>query len=190
VLGTVDDAVLVGLARRGSQLAWNELVRRFGGLIAALARHHRLSDSDAADVAQQTWMQLHRHIAELRQPEKVAGWLATTARHECLRVIASHREQPIDPVSVDTWPMPGSDPLNEVLRLEREQVVRTAVHQLPEGPRRLLELLTWEERSYVYVSQAMSITIGSVGPIRGRTLRRLARQPELAALGVDARTTA
>src|SRR5215510_696834 len=100
-LRVVDDAGVVALASRGSQIAWDELVRRFGGLLAAVARSHRLGPADAADIAQATWLKLYRHIGDLREPQRVAAWLATTARRECLRLVTSRREHPVDPVSTD-----------------------------------------------------------------------------------------
>jgi len=91
-LAAVDDAALVGLVQRGSQIAWDELVRRFTGLVAAVARSHGMSAHDAADVAQITWLQLYRHVGGLRRPERIAGWLATTARRECLRIIGESHD--------------------------------------------------------------------------------------------------
>jgi RNA polymerase sigma factor (sigma-70 family) len=181
-LKAVDDSALVGLARRGSQIAWDELVQRFGRLILAVARRHRLSPADSADVAQVTWMQLYRHLDDLRQPERVASWLATTARHECLRIVTSGREQPAGPSDVEDWPVPGSDPLDEVLLTERRALVHGAMDKIPEGSRRFLELLVWEERSYQEISDATGMAVGSIGPTRERVLRRLARKPEIAGL--------
>lgn len=181
-LGAVDDAGLVALAQRGSQLAWDEIVRRFGELLAAIARQHRLSEADSADVAQLTWVQLFRHLGDLRQPEKLAHWLATTARHECLRVLESSRKQPVDPMGADARPSPGSDPLESVLVAERRRALRDAVDRMPARSRRLLELLVWERQSYKEVSATMGMAIGSIGPSRDRALRRLASQPDVARL--------
>jgi RNA polymerase sigma factor (sigma-70 family) len=184
-LAAVDDAGLVTLARRGSQLAWDEIVHRFSDLLAAIARQHRLSEADSADVAQITWVQLFRHLGDLRRPEKLAYWLATTARHECLRVLGSSREQPVDPTGADAWPSSGTDPLESVLVAECRRAVRDAVDRMPSHSRRLLELLVWERRSYTEVAATMAMAVGSVGPTRGRALRRLASQPDVVRLVAD-----
>ncbi|HZG95557.1 MAG TPA: sigma-70 family RNA polymerase sigma factor, partial [Mycobacteriales bacterium] len=78
---------LVRAAADGDQRAWNALVDRFSRLVWAVARQHRLSEADAGDVAQATWLRLVENLASLREPEAVGGWLATTARREALRVI-------------------------------------------------------------------------------------------------------
>ena len=78
---------LVRAAAEGDQQAWDALVDRFAGLVWAIARAHRLSPADAADVSQTTWLRLVEHLGRIRDPERVGAWLAATARHECLRVI-------------------------------------------------------------------------------------------------------
>ena len=84
--------------RGGVVAAWNAIVDRFAGLVWGVARRHRLSASDAADVSQTTWLRLVEHIDRIQDPERVGGWLATTARHEALRVLRiSNRELPSDP---------------------------------------------------------------------------------------------
>src|SRR5207248_5752017 len=80
-------AELVGAAIAGDAAAWNELVERFAGLVWAIARRHRLSAADAADVSQTTWLRLVEHLERIQQPERIGAWLATTARHESLRVL-------------------------------------------------------------------------------------------------------
>src|SRR4051812_49665265 len=78
---------LVHAAADGDQEAWDALVDRFAGLVWSIARAHRLSATDAADVAQTTWLRLVEHLGRIREPEKVGPWLAATARNECLRTL-------------------------------------------------------------------------------------------------------
>ena len=57
-------------------------------LVWGVARAHRLGDADAADVFQTTWLRLRRAAGRHPQSRAAsAAWLATTARHECLRVL-------------------------------------------------------------------------------------------------------
>jgi RNA polymerase sigma factor (sigma-70 family) len=82
-----DLAELVGAASGGDQQAWEGLVHRFGGLVWSVARAHGLSAADAADVSQTAWLRLVEHLDRIRDPERVGTWLASTARHEALRVL-------------------------------------------------------------------------------------------------------
>ena len=95
-------------AGAGDQAAWNAIVERFRGLVWATARAHRLSHADAADVAQTTWLRLVEHLDRIRDAERLGGWLATTARNECLRCIRLHgRELPSD--EADVFESPDDD---------------------------------------------------------------------------------
>src|SRR3954464_3870215 len=82
--GTVAD--LVGRAARGDRGAWEALVDEFAGVVWKATRVYRLSEADAADVFQATWLCLLEHIDDLQDPARLAGWLATTARRKALRV--------------------------------------------------------------------------------------------------------
>src|SRR5215831_13070195 len=84
---------LVDQASAGDSDAWDELVDRFSGMVWAVARGHGLSSADAADVSQTTWLRLVEHLDRIREPERVGAWLATTARHECLRHVRAWRRE-------------------------------------------------------------------------------------------------
>ncbi len=85
---------LVTRAANGDQLAWDALVERYAPLIWSICRRHRLDDADADDVGQSVWLHLVNHLSNLRDPAALPGWLATTARRECGRVRAGHRDHP------------------------------------------------------------------------------------------------
>jgi hypothetical protein len=75
-----DDLVprLVRAAADGDARAWGQLVDRFDGLLWSICRGYRLTDEDAADAVQLTWLRLLEHLSRIRDPERLAGWLATT----------------------------------------------------------------------------------------------------------------
>ncbi|MDQ4020382.1 MAG: hypothetical protein M3257_01845 [Actinomycetota bacterium] len=49
-------------------------------------RSFRLQEADALDAVQMTWLRLAENAHRVQFPEKLGGWLATTARRECLRI--------------------------------------------------------------------------------------------------------
>ncbi|MET0910978.1 MAG: sigma-70 family RNA polymerase sigma factor, partial [Ilumatobacteraceae bacterium] len=71
----------------GDERAWDEVVDRFAGLVWSVARSYRLSSAATDDVVQTVWLRLAEHCGRIRQPERLASWLATTTRNEALRVI-------------------------------------------------------------------------------------------------------
>src|SRR3954447_26158675 len=78
---------LLDRARQGDQLAWRHLVEEYDGLVRSVARSFRLQAEDVHDVAQTTWLRLVQHLHNIREPERLAGWLSVTASHESLSVL-------------------------------------------------------------------------------------------------------
>src|SRR4051794_32658202 len=87
-VGNSDDvSALLAAAAAGSQVAWNEIVSRYTNLLWAIGRTHRLDTATINDVIQTTWLRLIENLGRIHDPARLAGWLATTARRECLSVL-------------------------------------------------------------------------------------------------------
>ncbi len=179
-LPDADSGVLLRAAARGDERSWNVLVDRYSGLVWAIARNHRLSAADSDEVFQTTWLRLVEHAARLQDPAKVGGWLATTARHESLRMLRrSGRQIAMGddlPEPPDHAPAPDAD----LLRSERDESLWSAFARLPERDQKLLRLLTADPApSYEEIGAALDMPVGSIGPTRARCLERLRREAEL-----------
>jgi RNA polymerase sigma factor (sigma-70 family) len=174
--GAVDVAVLVRRAAAGDRSAWEGLVDQYGRLIWAMTRDFRLPESDAADVFQATWLRLLEHIDRLEYPERVGSWIATTARHECLRSVAARKRVVLvhDDTALSGVLGHGPDADERLLAEERALEVRDALTHLPSRWQRLLELLMADPpASYAEISDQLGLPVGSIGPTRGRCLERL-----------------
>jgi RNA polymerase sigma factor (sigma-70 family) len=156
--------------------AWNELVRRFAGLVAFVIRHYRLSGADAQDVSQLVWLRLVEHLAGIREPAALPGWLATTTRHECERFLrVNGRSVAVDPVTMRLTDPGGGPDVDEVLlAAERRQALRDGLRELAPQQRELLLMLTADPPyAYAEISRILGIPIGSIGPTRSRVLGKL-----------------
>jgi RNA polymerase sigma factor (sigma-70 family) len=174
---------LVRAAASGDQTAWEAIVDRFSGLVWATARAHRLSHADASDVAQTTWLRLVEHLDRIREPERLGAWLATTARHESLRVIRQgKRENPTD--DADLFEAPSDETVDRMLvDPGRDSALWRAFAALSERCKALLRLLVSdEEPSYEEIGAALGMPVGAIGPTRMRCLERLRGSVELRGL--------
>src|SRR3712207_9243871 len=79
--------MLVHRAAEGDPVAWDAIVDEYAGLLWSVVRGFRLNEAQAADAVQTTWLRLVEHVADLREPQHLAGWLKTTASRVCLQVI-------------------------------------------------------------------------------------------------------
>jgi RNA polymerase sigma factor (sigma-70 family) len=165
-------------------VAWSRLVDRFSGLVWSVARSHRLSQADAADVAQTTWLHLVEHLDRLQRPDAVGAWLATTARRESLRVLRINaRLPPSEQVPEKVDPAPPA--AVSLIAAERDEALWAAFAELPERCRTLLRMLIADPPpSYEEIGEILGMPIGSIGPTRIRCLARL--RNEVGAVGITA----
>ena len=145
-----DVGSLVRAAASGERAAWTALVERFSGLVWATARGHRLGVADAEDVYQTTWLRLAEHIGRIKDPDRVGGWLATTARHEALRALrVGRRVTPTDEVETLAYDVDQDSPESALLASEdaadragRVRQLWTAFERLSGRCRELLRVLS------------------------------------------------
>jgi RNA polymerase sigma factor (sigma-70 family) len=176
---------LVHAACAGDPQAWQEIVRRYRGMVGKVARSYRLSEADTADVLQNTWLRAFERIDTVREPERLSGWLATTARRECLAVLRRTGREVPDGLFEAHVSGSATCPETVVLSRETRGMVARAVAQLPQRRRTLVRaLFADDDVHYSDISQALDLPPGSIGPTRGRVLRTLRRSLEH--VGVDA----
>ncbi|MBM7770539.1 RNA polymerase sigma factor (sigma-70 family) [Actinokineospora baliensis] len=174
---------LLHAALDGDQTAWRALVTRYAPLVWQVARAHRLTLADAADVSQHTWITLAEKAGSIRAPERLAAWLTTTARRECLRVISA-RPREISTDRID-WIVTREDhgPEASVLRSDRDDLLWRAFEQLTQRCRQLLGLMAFApELSYAQLARAAGVANASVSTTRSRCLDVMRRK--LAILGL------
>jgi RNA polymerase sigma factor (sigma-70 family) len=172
---SVDVGDLLKRVTAGDQRAWDEIVDGFGGLVWSVARSYRLG-ALTDDVVQTVWLRLAEHSDRIREPDRLASWLATTTRNEALRV----SKQQSRAVSLGDLPE-ASD--NTVLSLDDLVTdddtldhVLVAFRQLPEKDQHLLRLLcTVPPLDYATIAEMLGRSVGSIGPSRDRSLRKLRR---------------
>ncbi len=162
-------------ARDGDQASWDAIVAEFSSLLWAIARSHRLDRHLAADVVQGTWLKLVDNLDTIREPGALPGWLSTTCRRECLRVLRREgRSIAAEPDHLDRIDPFVEDVDADLIRDERARVLWRALGQLRDACQRLLRILMADPApGYDEVSEMLDIPIGSIGPTRGRCLAQL-----------------
>jgi RNA polymerase sigma factor (sigma-70 family) len=178
--------MLVRAAAAGNEDAWEGLVNEFSPLVLGVARAHRLTEADASDVAQTTWLRLVEHLERIQDPDRIGGWLATTAWRESMRVKRRATKQ----IVTDHLPEPSSedDVAQRLVTAERDAAVREAFHRLQGRDQALLRLLVSDPApSYEQIGAILDMPVGSIGPTRARSLTRLRREAALVGLTQERR---
>jgi RNA polymerase sigma factor (sigma-70 family) len=184
-----DDPVVIDLvarARSGDIRAWDALVDRYAPLIWSICRQYRLGRADAEDVGQSVWLRLVDRLDQIREPAALPGWLATTTRRECGRLVRAARGPHAALYTLDTETIADEQAgpaEQDLFAAERHTALRQAFADLPPDGQQLIAMLLADPPvPYAQISARLGIPIGSIGPTRRRCLDKMRRHPAIAAL--------
>jgi RNA polymerase sigma factor (sigma-70 family) len=161
--------------RDGDPAAWKKIVYRYGKLVSTTVRSFRLQEADALDAVQMTWLRLAENAHRVQFPEKLGGWLATTARRECLRILRQAKPAPdLTNMTPETVAEPSVGPEQRVVDADTARTLWNLVAELSPRRKTLLQaLFTDSPHSYAEVAHTAGIPLGAIGPTRARALRQL-----------------
>ena len=181
------DGPLVAGAVTGDAEAFRTLVERHQRRILALLQRLCGCPEQALDLAQETFLAAHRHLASFRQESRFSTWLHAIAVNQARAAARRHR-----PVAwLDAAGPEGRSQAAEPeaagpavsAGLEREELaarIGRALDRLDERFREVVVLADMQDASYEQIAEILEIPIGTVRSRlhRGRTeLRSILASP-------------
>ena len=169
------DEDLVSECLRGNEEAWSSLVDKYRNLVYSVPVKYRMPPEDAADVFQSVWTDLFSELPRLRSAGCLRSWLVTVAGHKCYQW---KRKQTILAQSSDTVSELAASHVSYLdwrQEVEREQMLREALGELPPRCREMVRMLFFEQPALPYkdIAERLGLAEGSIGFIRGRCLKKL-----------------
>lgn len=175
-----DLPALVARALERDQRAWRDLVDRLKGVAWKVIYSYDLSAEDRNDAFASTFFRLHERLATIREPVKLPGWVATTARNEANSI--SRRRSRLVPMA--DLPLRSVEHGNHSEGLESDELriaLFDAFRSLPAEHQALMRMLSADPPiGYDEISRVLNLPHGSIGPTRARCLQRLRHHPALA----------
>jgi RNA polymerase sigma factor (sigma-70 family) len=111
---------------------------------------------------------------KIADPERLPGWLATTARRECIHLMRRTDRHAESSAELPDVPDDGPALDAALLRDERDAELWRALARLDELCQRLLRVFMADPPpAYVDVAAALGMKVGSIGPTKGRCLDKL-----------------
>lgn len=126
------------------------------------------SETEAADLTQETFLILCRQYAQVREPDKIKSWLFTTLRRMFFRTLRKRQARPEVELDLQHQEL-AVDSVGA--RSVDASTVLNALSELEEDQRTVLELFYIADLSYKEISSTLKIPIGTV-------MSRLARAKE------------
>jgi len=186
------DAALMLLVKRGDSSAFSELVDKYKQPVMNLAYRMLRDLTEAEDLAQNVFVQVHKSASRYEVSAKFSTWLFTITRNLCLNEIRRRSRHPTDPLEA-SYPEHEDQPLRQfedrktasppdtLLQSELEQKIEQALAELPENQRTAILLCRRDELSYEDIADVLGCSISATKSLihRGRQTLKQKLKPYL-----------
>jgi RNA polymerase sigma factor (sigma-70 family) len=167
------DAELVRAVRRGDKRAFVEIVARHQAMVCGVALGILGDFAASEDAGQEAFLTAWRKLPELREPERLRGWLAQIARNAALGQLRRTRgHESLE----DALTLPDKSPAPDEWAASEEEaaMVRASLAKLPETYRLPLVLFYRDGQSVQVVAETLGISEDAVKQrlARGREMLR------------------
>jgi RNA polymerase sigma factor (sigma-70 family) len=165
-------------ARGHDPAAFEALVRRHQAPVFNFCLRLLGQPDDAADVVQETFVQLYSHLGKLDEREPLAPWLFRVARNRCIDLIRRRRTVPLEPDDDHLPEEPIDDqPLPEEIaeRADLQRLLAEAIHALPPVYGEVVALRYAADRSFAQIAAIVGCDEGAAR-VRFHRAKALLRQ--------------
>jgi RNA polymerase sigma-70 factor, ECF subfamily len=186
------DAALMLRVKQGDSGAFAELVEKYKQPVMNLAYRMVHDATEAEDLAQNVFVQVHKSAARYKVSAKFSTWLFTITRNLCLNEIrrrARHRVESLDAPHAEQEDQPlhqvedskTPSPPERLLQGELESKIEQALSELPENQRTAIVLCRGGELSYEDIAKVLGCSVSATKSLihRGRETLKQKLKPYL-----------
>ncbi len=180
------DAQLIQRILSGDEAAFNVLVQRHQKSVHALAWRKIGDFHDAEEITQDTFFQVYKRLATLKDPYKFAGWLYVIANRLCIDrmrqknlTTQSLEDTPVEEVEKSSYTHHVSEQQQTDITERRRAIVKTLLEKLPESERTVMTLFYLGEMTVKEISKFLGVSASAVHNRLYRARKRLQKEEEL-----------
>ena len=186
------DAALMLLVKQGDHAAFALLVDKYKQPVMNLAYRMLRDLTEAEDLAQNVFIQVHKSAARYEVSSKFSTWLFTIARNLCLNEIRRRSRHPAESIEAPYFEQEDqpkrqfedkkiSSPPDSLLHGELEQKIEQALASLPENQRTAILLCRQNELSYEEIATVLGCSLSATKSLihRGRETLKQRLKPYL-----------
>ena len=167
-----DDRALVTAAQKGDKRAFRALVERYQRRVVQLALGMTKDPDEAMDIAQETFVRVHRYLPSFKGDSSFFTWTYRIAMNLCLdvqrrrgrleRVDLEQGDEAEIEAAMDAPSAALAGPQRQALNAELRGRIEEALASLSENHRAILLLREVEGLSYEELSRVLAIRKGTV----------------------------
>jgi RNA polymerase sigma-70 factor (ECF subfamily) len=147
-------------ARGGDLDAFADLVRHHQRLVFGIACRMLADRAAAEDLAQDVFVQLHRHLATIESDAHLGSWLRRVVTHRAIDAVRERKRRPVTPLDA------VAEPASAAVAAERDPLLvswlRGQVAALPAAARAVVVLRYQRELGPVEIAETLDMPLNTV----------------------------
>ena len=175
-----DNAELIQRILDGDEAAFACLVRKYQKRVHTLAWRKIGDFHIAEDITQETFLQVYRNLAKLKDPSQFPGWLYVIANRRCLAWLRKKRvqTQPLEEIDIamterSSYSRHVATEQAESAAETKRELVKNLLAKLKESDRTVLTLYYFGEMTYAEISEFLGVSVNTVATRVHRARERL-----------------
>ncbi len=168
------DGKTVGARAERAGCEFEELVRRHQSMVFSLSYHFLHDRETAEEVAQEVFMALHRHMAEIESPAHAEYWLRKVAAQRSIDEGRRRKRRPQVTLEAIAEPAAKMEPGDPMLG----EVLRRLIGTLPEAPRMVMVMRYQEDLDPTEIAALLEMPLATVKSHLQRSLALLREKLE------------
>ena len=149
---------LIEQSRSGDSAAFGQIVRRYQGIVSGVVYGILGDFHKSEDIAQETFLIAWKKLDELREVEKLPGWLCAIAKNLARQTRLQQAKIPTVPVSLASEIETADDPARLLAQSEQNRLIWNALEKIPEKYRLPLVLFYRSEQSVPEIALALELS--------------------------------
>ena len=180
-----NDVQLIRSILSGNDEAFSVLVERHQKSIHALAWRMVGDFHIAEEITQDTFLQVYKNLAQLKNPNQFGGWIYVIANRLCLKwlqknksVIQSLEDTPAEEIEESSYTHYVSEQRQTEVAEDRHERVKRLLAQLPESERTVVTLYYLGEMTAQEIGKFLGVSVNTIKSRLRRGRKRLQEQQE------------
>ena len=187
-----NDAELIRRTLAGDETAFTMLVNKYRKHVHTLAWHKIGDFHIAEDITQETFLQVYRDLATLKEPDRFPGWLYVVTNHRCIAWFRKHRSQ-LRLVKDINMAMKGEAAYSRYVADEQaktgtetqQKVVKQLLAKLQESERTVITLYYFGEMTCEEISKFLGVSANTIKSRLSRARQRLKKEEPIIREALD-----
>ena len=180
-----NDIQLIRRTLSGDDAAFNVLVRKHQKGIHALAWRKVGDFHIAEEIVQDTFLQVYKNLAQLKNPNQFSGWMYVIASRLCLKWLQKHKNTsmmqslediPVEEIEESSYTHYVSEQRLTESTEHRHELVKKLLAQLPESERTVVTLYFLGEMTAKEIGKLLGVSVNTIKSRLRRGRRRLQEQ--------------